>query len=154
TPLDRDVPTYYPSSTRDTAVEVSVRSAEETSGIDIRYRGEPGHAVSGTISGTFDNKSNSGVSVMLYRAKADSPEATTFVSNNATSRSFAIYGLADGEYELMAQRLGGGGDGVASAPRRVSVKAADLTGIDLALSPLGRISGRVVLEALTSDSQS
>ena len=32
----RDAPTYYPSATRDTAAEVSLRGGEESSGIDIR----------------------------------------------------------------------------------------------------------------------
>src|SRR5262249_15450730 len=66
TPFDRDVPTYFPSSTRDTATEVSVRSGEETAGIDIRYRGEPGHAISGSVPGNIDTKSNIyGASVLL-----------------------------------------------------------------------------------------
>ncbi|HWX40893.1 MAG TPA: carboxypeptidase-like regulatory domain-containing protein [Blastocatellia bacterium] len=153
TPLDRDVPTYYPSSTRDTAVEVSVRSGEETSGIDIRYRGEPGRAISGTVSGIVGNSRSpsSSASVMLYRAKADWPEATTYVSPVEINRSFAFYGVADGDYEVMAQRSVAGGDALASAPRRITVRGADVTGIDLALSPLGRITGRAVLEALPSE---
>src|SRR6185295_20223156 len=48
---DSDAPTFAPSSTRDTAAEIVVRAGEETSGVDIRYRGEPGRAVSGTVSG-------------------------------------------------------------------------------------------------------
>jgi hypothetical protein len=156
TPLDRDVPTYYPSSTRDTAVEVSVRSGEETSGIDIRYRGQPGRAISGTVFGIVGNNrsASSAVNVMLYRAKADWPEATTFVSTMAPNRSFAFYGVADGDYEVMAQRSGAGSDALASPTRRISVRGADVTGIDLALAPLGRISGRVVLETLQADAQS
>jgi protocatechuate 3,4-dioxygenase beta subunit len=35
-------PTYHPSSTRETAAEVTVRSGVETSGIDIRYRKDQG----------------------------------------------------------------------------------------------------------------
>jgi hypothetical protein len=156
TPLDRDVPTYYPSSTRDTAVEVSVRSGEETSGIDIRYRGEAGRAISGTVSGVVGNNRSpsSAVNVMLYRAKTDWPEATTFVSTMAPDRSFAFYGVADGDYEVMAQRSGAGSDALASSTRRISVRGADVTGIDLALAPLGRISGRVVLEDQQADAQS
>ena len=50
-PYDTDVPTYAPSSTRDTATEITVRSGEETTNVDIRYRGEPGHIVSGTVNG-------------------------------------------------------------------------------------------------------
>src|SRR6185503_21174390 len=47
-PYDTDAPTYAPSSTRDDAAEVTVRAGEE-SNVDIRYRGEPGHTVSGTV---------------------------------------------------------------------------------------------------------
>ena len=44
---DNDAPTFYPSATRDSAVEVKVRGGEEAGGIDIRYREGRGHAVSG-----------------------------------------------------------------------------------------------------------
>ena len=47
---DQDAPTYAPSATRDTAQEVVVRSGEEATA-DIQYRGEPGHAISGTVLG-------------------------------------------------------------------------------------------------------
>ena len=47
-PYDFDTPTYAPSSTRDNAAEVSVTSGEETN-VDIRYRGEPGYIISGTV---------------------------------------------------------------------------------------------------------
>jgi hypothetical protein len=151
TPFDRDVPTYFPSSTRDTATEVSVSSGEETSGIDIRYRGEPGHAISGSVSGMIGTASSFyGASILLYRAGAEYPEATTGVSLATANRGFAFYGIADGEYELMAQRVFGG-EGMASGVRRVSVKGADVSGVDLSLAPLGRISGRVALEPLPSD---
>jgi hypothetical protein len=38
-------------------------------------------------------------------------------------------------------------DFAVSAPRRVSVRGADVNGVDLKLAPLGSISGRVVIEA-------
>src|SRR6185503_18450949 len=47
-PYDQDLPTYAPSASRDTAAEILVRSGED-SNIDIRYRGEPGHLISGTV---------------------------------------------------------------------------------------------------------
>ncbi len=53
TAYDQDVPTYAPSATRDTAQEVVVRSGEEAPA-DIQYRAEPGHAISGTVSGFPD----------------------------------------------------------------------------------------------------
>jgi Carboxypeptidase regulatory-like domain len=37
--LGRDAPTYYPSAPRDVAEEITLRGAEEVSGIDIRHRG-------------------------------------------------------------------------------------------------------------------
>jgi hypothetical protein len=50
TPYDGDTPIFYPSSTRDTATEVQVTAGSVTSGIDIRYRAEPGHIISGKIN--------------------------------------------------------------------------------------------------------
>ena len=50
---DGDAPTYHPSTTRDAASEITVRIGDEISGIDIRYRGERGHIVSGTVSGSI-----------------------------------------------------------------------------------------------------
>src|SRR5262249_40273049 len=50
-PFSNDLPTYAPSSTRDTADEISVRVGEETSNVDIRYRGEQGRTISGTVGG-------------------------------------------------------------------------------------------------------
>ena len=49
-PYDNDAPTYFPSSTRDTAAEVIVRDGEEMTA-DIQYRAEPGHAISGKVAG-------------------------------------------------------------------------------------------------------
>src|SRR5262249_4393883 len=94
TPFDPDGPPYSPSSTRDTAAEIQVRAGVEAAGVDIRYRGESGHAVSGVLAGT----SGSGAEVTLYRANTDSIEAVVEVSAEAP-HTFAIYGLADGEYD-------------------------------------------------------
>src|SRR5688572_20177335 len=46
---DNDAPTFAPSSTRDTAEEISLAAGEERT-IDIRYRGNDGHAVSGNVT--------------------------------------------------------------------------------------------------------
>src|SRR5581483_6050884 len=54
TPYDGDVPTYYPSSPRDTATEAQVVNGAVASGIDIRYRAEPGHIISGKLSGAVE----------------------------------------------------------------------------------------------------
>src|ERR1700738_650533 len=49
-PYENDVPTYAPSATRDTAMEIVVGSGDEVTA-DIQYRGEAGQAISGTLAG-------------------------------------------------------------------------------------------------------
>ncbi|MBA2732323.1 MAG: carboxypeptidase regulatory-like domain-containing protein [Acidobacteria bacterium] len=141
-----DAPTFFPSSTRDTAAEVPVRGGEEATGIDIRYRGERGHTISGTVSGLLDTNMNSGVPILLRPASGGGYEATSFVMPG-TKPGFSFSGVSDGEYEVMAQQWGGTSDSAASPPRRITVKGADVTGIELALAPLASIAGRVQLEA-------
>lgn len=141
-----DVVTYFPSSTRDTAAEVTVHQGEEVTGIDIRYRGERGRVVSGTISGTSDASLRIGISVILRQVGSAGIVDQTFVQPSGKP-AFSFEGVADGEYELVAQQgMGAGGEQIASATRRVSIKGADVTGLELALMPLASIAGRVTLE--------
>lgn len=142
-----DAQTFFPSSTRDTAAEVPVRSGEEATGIDIRYRGERGHTISGTVTGFIETGVNSGVPILLRQASSGGFEATTFVMAG-TKPGFSFSGVSDGEYEVMAQQWGGATESsAASIPRRITIKGADVTGIELALAPLASINGRVTLEA-------
>ena len=62
-PYDTDAPTYAPSSARDTAAEVIVRAGGEETTVDIRYRGEPGHAVSGVVSGPIAPNSSANITL-------------------------------------------------------------------------------------------
>ena len=145
---DGNAPTYYPSSTRDAAVEVTVRTGDEASSIDIRYRGERGHAVSGTLSGAIEGgQPMGGIGVILAHASTGLVEAQEFVQFRDRSRSFAFYGVPDGEYDVTARR-GFESDSVASLPRRVTVKGGDVTGIELVLAPVGSIAGNVIVETL------
>lgn len=141
-----DAPTFFPSSTRDTAAEVPVRVGEEATGIDIRYRGERGRTVSGTVTGFIEAGTTSGVPIQLRPASGVGYEAITFAVAG-TKPGFSFNGISDGEYELMAQQWGGPNDSAATLPRRIIVKGADVTGIELALVPLASIAGRVTLEA-------
>jgi Carboxypeptidase regulatory-like domain len=144
-PYGSDVPTYAPSSTRDTAAEVSVRSGEE-SHVDIRYRGESGH----TISGTVKIAGTSGATITLTPAGSTFlPAGNTFQAPGA--KGFAFNGIADGEYDLVAIEAGSAQTAMTpmlsvSESKRVTVKGASVTGIELVPRPLGSISGRVVLE--------
>ncbi|MDT7781353.1 MAG: hypothetical protein QOC99_3865 [Acidobacteriota bacterium] len=141
-----DAPTFYPSGTRDTATEVSVRAGQETMGVDIRYRDEQGHRVTGTLDlpvvapGDFDT------GVMLTFASTGMPAGSVGVKPNSNERSFSIESIADGDYDLQA--MGGGREGLtgASAPQRVSVRGADVTGLRVTLAPLASISGTLVIE--------
>src|SRR6185295_18710482 len=70
--FDTDVPTFAPSSTRDTAAEVSVKTGEDVL-VDIRYRGEPGHSISGSVKVLGTNN----VSIALRRPGSTIPIANT-----------------------------------------------------------------------------
>ena len=145
-----DVPTYYPSSTRDTAVEVIVPAGQEVAGIDISYRGEKGYAVSGTLAGA-PPPANSGFSVYLLNATTGFLESTASVNYN-DRRSFACYGVPDGDYYLVAESFSWQSekDFSASHIRRLSVKGADVTGLEIALTPMASVAGRILVEPLTA----
>lgn len=122
-----DAPTYYPSSTRDTAAEVSLQYGAEASGKDIRYRGERGYAISGSIAdASMADSTQQGVSVLLFRASNDTLEGQAFVQPRASGPPFAIYGVTDGDYYLTARRGAyQSDDGAAS--KRVPVKVRGRT---------------------------
>jgi len=143
---DFDVPTYYPSGTRDTAAEIVVHEGDEITA-DIQYRAEPGHAISGNISGV--------VSAQLQFTSGPNIDLTdlrdrTQIANGATVLAdpsvFALYGVPDGEYELSARQFLPTRDQLMSAPQRIKVHGADVTGISLTLAPLASIAGRLIFE--------
>ncbi len=143
-PFANDAMTFAPSSTRDTAVEFSVRSDQEVSA-DIRYRNEPGHSISGKVGGVVPQAPFNSA-VRLTDVESHITLASAGISSE--ERTFQLNGVSDGEYEVSA--LGGGGansEMIVSPARRVSVRGADVTGLELVLAPMGSIAGRVVLEA-------
>jgi hypothetical protein len=145
---DRDAPTFAPSSTRDTAAEVTVFAGEEVSNIDVKFRGEPGHVVSGTVKAPGAAKVGyTRSSVTMSRAKH---EGEVVSSATARGSAFAFYGVADGEYELLAQTSLGPDDTAVSQPGRVTVNGANVTGLVLTTNPLASISGHVALEMSTA----
>lgn len=156
TAFDEDVPTYYPSSTRDTAAEVEVRAGSEAAGIDIRYRGERGYVISGSITETAvtsgaasDPRMMPGVSVTLLRAGAGvGIESQTYSQPRGNEAPFAFYGVSEGEYLIVAQRYpSAANEGGRSRPVRVKVKGQDTTGVNLTLVSLSSVTGRVILES-------
>lgn len=141
-----DVPTFYPSGTRDTAAEVTVRGAQETAGIDIRYREEQGRRVTGTVAFPSGAAPDFGASITLTYVGTGMPAGVAGVASGSTDSAFSIEGIADGDYELQAQ--GGGRDGltVSAAPQRVSVRGADVTGVRVTLVTLASASGTLRIE--------
>ena len=155
-PFANDAPTYYPSSSRDAAIPLAVHAGSELSGIDIRYRGEKGRTVGGKVVIAQAAKptttqqpapANFGaIEIRLYVAGTDAVIATTFQNERANS-GFAMYNLPDGEYEIMARRPGAAGESDSVSERRpVSVRGADVSGIQLSLTPLALLSGKILLE--------
>ena len=152
--FDADAPTYYPSATRDGAVEVQVQPGQELTDIDVRHRGERGHAVSGAVVGAFGTSEfgSPGASVALRRAVTGEIEGFAFVVGTGETRSFLFDGIPDGDFELTASSGGESekGSGTASQPLRVAVRGADVVGLRLSLAPLATVAGRVAFEPLSA----
>jgi hypothetical protein len=147
--VGEETPTYYPSSTRDTAVEIPLQAGEEVGGIDIQRRAERGHAISGIVTGDFGpNNSAEGVSVKLINASNGEIVNTAGLYK---APRYAMYGVPDGEYELYAQKLYGQGGNAGSALRRVVLRGVDLTGMDLELIKYGSITGRALVNSANAD---
>ena len=142
---DTDAPTYAPSSTRDTAAEINVRAGEEIGSVDIRYRAEAGHSVSGIASGP-QSPQPSGFNLMLSSTLEGGSQLNISSFQPAGSRGFVFSGIADGDYDITAHSYFPDGEWALSEPRRIKVRGADVTGIELITRPLGAVSGSMVLE--------
>lgn len=147
--FDLDVPTYYPSSTRDTAVPVSVRSGDATTGIDIKYRGLEGHSISGVVLGTIEASPTTGpVMVLLSNAGTTSVLSMTIAGLADERSAFSFNGIADGEYDVLASFNAGQNESALVGTKRVTVRNGDVTGIELRLAPLSSIAGTVMLDPI------
>jgi len=143
---DNDAPSFAPSSTRDTAEEVSLARGEERT-IDIRYRGTSGHAVSGNVKAATTPDSR-WVTIKLERVVNSEPDLriSTYVRD---AQGFEFTGVADGDYLIWADYGSQSGEVLRSEAKRITVKGADITGIELIVKPLASIAGVVALESST-----
>ena len=139
-----DTPTYAPSSSREAADEISVRVGEETSNVDIRYRGERGSTISGIVSGT--RLGDRGFSVTLTSLAEKGPRWDTHFQ--VANGEFAFEGIPDGDYHLVATAYWNDRDRGLSESMVLNVRGADIEGIELTAAPLASISGAVVLKEL------
>ena len=140
-PFDNDVPTYAPSSTRETAREIAVRAGAESNGVDIQYRGDSGHAVSGNVITTERN--NTSVIILI---SVNGPQWETRAYQSPADRGFTIQGVDDGDYFIVAMSHLGNSVFMLSEAKQVKVRGADVGGVQLAVQPLSSVTGRVVLE--------
>ncbi|MEP6848322.1 MAG: carboxypeptidase-like regulatory domain-containing protein [Acidobacteriota bacterium] len=138
TPFDRDAPTFYPSSTRDTASVVAVQSGQEASGIDIRYRNEPGSTVSGRVTGAATKN----VQLMMTVAGIATPVSGT--SSRDQDGVFSFTGVPNGEYKITALGMDDSFKPAGRGSASTSVKGADVTGLSIRLTPLASLSGNMV----------
>src|SRR5262245_11092326 len=149
-----DAPTYYPSSSRDTAAELTVQNGVELNAIDIRYRGERGRRVSGKL---FDASGGGGSYVYLQHAASGEILMADWrvlnMNRPAEGVGFEIRGVADGEYDLVAERLRGDDDGAASAPRRLGVRGVDVSGVELRMQPFASVAGKMTLVEIKSENK-
>lgn len=144
---DHDAPTFAPSSTRDTAAEISLASGEERS-VDIRYRGSAGHTVSGKVNAPTTPNSP-WVAINLARVVDSTLDFRMSTFQNAGTKGFEFQGVADGEYFIWTEYAAGPGETLLSEPKRITVKGADVTGVELIAKPLASVAGGVVLEPST-----
>lgn len=142
-PFDTDVPTYAPASTRDTAQEILVRAGTETNGVDIQYRGGSGHAVSGSARGP-EGTQLPGFGIFI--ASANGSAWQTRASQGPNDRGFMLQGVDDGDYSITAVSQRPDGEFLFSATKQITVKGADVTGVELVVQPVSSVTGRIVLE--------
>jgi 5-hydroxyisourate hydrolase-like protein (transthyretin family) len=143
-----EAPTFYPSTTRDASAELTVHAGEELTDVDIRLRGERGHAISGTVAGVATAAHDAQATILvLISATTTEYHGQVFMYGRAGGEGFAFDGLPDGDYDVVAERyLRDDWRKVAAASRRVTVKGADVTGLKLTFLPLGSIAGRIIFE--------
>src|SRR5262245_21159351 len=142
----REAMTWHPSSPRATAGEIAVRSGEEATGADIRYREERGHTISGTVVADAASGSMSGGITIMLTSGADRQLVGTTWANE--TKGFAMFGVPEGEYEIIAfQGNPRETDFASSTPHRVVVTGADVSGIEMRITPPASISGRVKIES-------
>lgn len=141
-----DVPTFYPSSTRDTASELTVRAGQENAGVDIRYRDEQGRNVTGRVEPPAGSQTDSGVGFNVTLAYASTGIQAGNVFLQSATLTFSFDGVADGDYDVQASAGGREGQTATSAPQRISVRGSDVTGLKLSLAPLASVSGSLAVE--------
>jgi protocatechuate 3,4-dioxygenase beta subunit len=139
--------TYHPSATHDTAAEVMVASGAEASGVDIQFRGGPGYVVSGTVTTTSAAPFSTYTKVVLINTDISAVTGSGYVRPDDPRKGFMVQGVNNGNYEIVAYSYDDNEFVASSTPRRVTVSGADVTGLELRISPPASVSGQVLIES-------
>jgi len=136
---------WYPSGVRETSVEVPVAALSVTENINILYRAQRGYSISGTVAVKSGGAPGTFSTVNLIDRQSGLLLQST--STSGQQSGFALYGAADGEYEIEAEAPGQPGQSRMISPRqRVKVNGGDVGGLQLSLSSLGLIRGKILVE--------
>ncbi len=144
---DNDAPTFAPSSSRDTAEQISLAAGDERT-IDIRYRGAGGHAISGNVIAPTTADSP-WISINLDRVVKSALDFRLSTYQRAGTKGFDFRGVADGDYLIWARYWSRSDEALISEPKRITVKGADISGIELVTKPLASVAGVVLVEPST-----
>jgi hypothetical protein len=123
-----------------------VSAGEEISNVDISYRGEPGRTVSGTVTGPTSEQEPGFIIELTSVRDGEARFASMSTVASQKSQGFAFQGLDDGDYYVTARAPVAAAEWAVSVPKRISVRGADVTGIELVTQPMASVKGRVVLQ--------
>lgn len=136
--------TYYPDGS-EKGKPVTVKEAEEVSGIDLVIRAEiPTYTVAGIITDIRTKKPVPNVPIR-YATQSSSGGTTTMLAGTSDAKgAFVVSGLKRGSYKLLA---GGNADGdYYSEPLPFDILDHDVGELELKVMVSASISGRVVVE--------
>jgi hypothetical protein len=151
-PLQSYTPVFYPGTPSvANAQPIDLDFGDERSGLDMTFAPTPSRVVAGTVrtaGGAWPRVQLTlamDVPVHMPRQVERRP-ALSFdqSSTTATSVDFRFTGVAPDRYTVIARTVGGSPPLWASA--EVDVSAGDISGVDVALRPPIRLSGRVRFE--------
>jgi protocatechuate 3,4-dioxygenase beta subunit len=148
--LSDRVRTFYPSSNRAGATEVTVRAGDDIANADIAFRGEAGFRISGAVIGVPGRKLSPWTRVELYQAGMSSPDRSATMQFKGDASTFRFEALEDGEYQLVATSWDRD-DQDTSERVTVRVRSADVTGVRLELQPTSTLTGRIEARAPKPD---
>ena len=148
--LSDRVRTFYPSSNRAGATEVTVRAGDDIANADIAFRGEAGFRISGAVIGVPGRKLSPWTRVELYQAGMSSPDRSATMQFKGDASTFRFEALEEGEYQLVATSWDRD-DQDTSERVTVRVRGADVTGVRLELQPTSTLTGRIEARAPKPD---